>query len=551
MSLGQELAPHLPFLRRYGRALTGSQARGDAFVRATLEAIVADPDVFPRDSDARVGLYRLFHTIWSSADVEDEPGGLDAGGAEGIARTRLSRIRPLSRQALLLTAMEGFAPDEAGYLIGVSEKEVDALVAEALAEIEHQTRADVLIIEDAPIIAMDIETIVRDLGHNVTGVAVTRDDALEKAMARRPGLVLADIQLADDSSGIDAVKDILKQFAVPVIFITAFPERLLTGERPEPTYLITKPYQRSTVKAAIAQALFFDTATMPPEQPEPPAGLKPIPKELVAARLGPVDAKVASGQIRLVDSTRAEPAIPERAVEAVRRTHLATARRLCAHFGRSNVGPGFNARLEGVCRLLARRLTQERGLQLAIQVQGLEAMMGAIDERLDDANAADVAIFVADLVDLLRQFPSYRRFVEEARAAAPINEDAQQAAAKVAKLLEEQPDAVVEPALKDAISGIRELAEDRREPLTALALVRTIGNTLRAVGRFFNTRIAKAGSRAVETFDDIAGKTLARLIVYTPVGALLIHLASLYAAEFGFGTQVLRAAQALLKAIGG
>ena len=141
--------------------------------------------------------------------------------------------------------------------------DVEALVEEALAEIEAQTRAKVLIIEDEPIIAMDIETIVRDLGHDVTAIAVTREDAVREAMAERPGLVLADIQLADDSSGIDAVKDILSEISVPVIFITAFPERLLTGERPEPTFLITKPFQRSTVKAAISQALFFDQATAP------------------------------------------------------------------------------------------------------------------------------------------------------------------------------------------------------------------------------------------------------------------------------------------------
>mgnify|MGYP003576698483 CR=1 FL=1 len=265
MSLGDELKPHLPFLRRYARALTGSQAHGDNFVRATLEAIVAAPDAFPRDVDPRLGLYRTFHAIWSSANIEEEPGGgTDAGDdPQDIAQARLSRITPLSRQALLLTAMEGFTPEDAGYLIGASPEEVEALVAEALAEIERQTRADVLIIEDEAIIAMDIETIVRDLGHNVTGVAVTRDEAVQQAMARRPSLVLADIQLADDSSGIDAVKDILAEFKVPVIFITAFPERLLTGERPEPTFLITKPFQRSTVKAQIAQALFFDTATVP------------------------------------------------------------------------------------------------------------------------------------------------------------------------------------------------------------------------------------------------------------------------------------------------
>ena len=55
----------------------------------------------------------------------------------------------------------------------------------------------------------------------------------------------------------------MQHFKVPVIFITAFPERLLSGERPEPTFLISKPFQRSTVKAAIAQALFFDAATVP------------------------------------------------------------------------------------------------------------------------------------------------------------------------------------------------------------------------------------------------------------------------------------------------
>ena len=263
MSLGQELAPHLPFLRRYARALTGSQTHGDQYVRAALEAIVAAPGSFPRDVDARLGLYRTFQAIWSSSNIETGPVDEGEGDDQAIARARLARVTPLSRQALLLTAMEGFTPEDAGYLLDEEPEEVEKLVADALGEIERQTRAEVMIIEDEPIIAMDLETIVRDLGHGVTGVAVTRDEAVQLALQRRPGLVLADIQLADDSSGIDAVKDILAQFSVPVIFITAFPERLLTGERPEPTFLITKPFQRSTVKAAIAQALFFDSATVP------------------------------------------------------------------------------------------------------------------------------------------------------------------------------------------------------------------------------------------------------------------------------------------------
>ena len=264
MSLGQELAPHLPFLRRYARALTGSQAHGDAYVRAALEAIVAAPGDFPRNVDARLGLYRTFQRIWASANDEDDDEVAAGEGDEGaVAQARLSQITPRSRQALLLTAMEGFTPEDAGYLIDVPASEIEELVTGAHAEIERQIQTDVLIIEDEPIIAMDLETIVRDLGHSINGVAVTRDEAVAQARAKRPGLVLADIQLADDSSGIDAVKDILAEFSVPVIFITAFPERLLTGERPEPTFLITKPFQRSTVKALISQALFFDRASIP------------------------------------------------------------------------------------------------------------------------------------------------------------------------------------------------------------------------------------------------------------------------------------------------
>tara|TARA_B110001454_G_C12707624_1_gene429271 strand:+ start:446 stop:1243 length:798 start_codon:yes stop_codon:yes gene_type:complete len=259
MSLGEELYPHIPFLRRYARALTGSQLHGDAAVKQTLEAIVAAPEAFPAEVGARLALYTLFNHVWTSSDADSVPSEpTDENARQAMARARLARIAPRARQALLLTSMEGFSQPEAAHILEVDAATIDALVTDAMEEIDRQTRAAVLIIEDEPIIAMDIETIVRDMGHDVTGIAVTRDEAVQMAVAHRPGLVLADIQLADDSSGIDAVKDILAKFSVPVIFITAFPERLLTGERPEPTFLITKPFQRQTVRAAIAQALFFD-----------------------------------------------------------------------------------------------------------------------------------------------------------------------------------------------------------------------------------------------------------------------------------------------------
>jgi CheY-like chemotaxis protein/DNA-directed RNA polymerase specialized sigma24 family protein len=264
MSLGERLAPHLPFLRRYARALSGSQQSGDNYVRATLQAIVDDPTSFPASGDVRVGLYRFFHAIWNSASVDGAVSPRDTPENHAtIATRRLAAVTPLPRQMLLLSAMEGFCPQEIAVITGKDVESVNGEITSALTELDGQTRSRVLIIEDEPIIAMDIEAIVNELGHDVVGIAVTRDEAVELARSTEPGLVLADIQLADDSSGIDAVADILTDIQLPVIFITAFPERLLTGDRPEPTFLITKPFQERTVKAAISQALFFNPATVP------------------------------------------------------------------------------------------------------------------------------------------------------------------------------------------------------------------------------------------------------------------------------------------------
>ena len=93
MSLAREIAPHLPLLRRYARALTGSQESGDAFVAATLEAIVAQPEEFPRRVDPRTGLYKMFHTIWESANVEVEDGEEEPRQWRARPKTACARSR--------------------------------------------------------------------------------------------------------------------------------------------------------------------------------------------------------------------------------------------------------------------------------------------------------------------------------------------------------------------------------------------------------------------------------------------------------------------------
>lgn len=258
MSIANAVAPHLPYLRRFARALTGNQESGDAYVVAVLEAFIADPTTFDRNLPVRVALYRAFLKLWDSIAV-NRAAETNPASSESVADRRLDAITPKPRQAFLLMALEGLSITETAQVLDVPVFRAKALIDKAGAEIADQIAADILIIEDEPLIAMDLEALVKDLGHRLHGIARTHAEAVRAVTHRRPGLVLADIQLADGSSGLEAVNEILRSFAVPVIFITAYPERLLTGQKPEPAFLITKPFQPETIKAVISQALFFDT----------------------------------------------------------------------------------------------------------------------------------------------------------------------------------------------------------------------------------------------------------------------------------------------------
>ncbi|NWG45906.1 MAG: response regulator [Alphaproteobacteria bacterium] len=257
MRIADQLQPVLPMLRRYARALSGSQASGDTYVRIMLETLITEPQHWDLGSAPRIAAFKLFHQVWSAVGLDVPAAGLDANGRVQMADERLASLPPRSRQALLLTAMEGFSREETAEVLGMAPEAVSGLLDEAEDDIRALTRAKVLVIEDEPIIALDIAGLVEGLGHSVTSICSTRDEAVSSVESQRPDLVLADIQLADGSSGIDAAVDILSRVQVPIVFVTAFPERLLTGRKVEPTFLITKPFQPNAVRAAISQALFF------------------------------------------------------------------------------------------------------------------------------------------------------------------------------------------------------------------------------------------------------------------------------------------------------
>jgi len=253
LSDSQAVVKYVPFLRRYARALTGTQTSGDAYVAATLEAWLQDQSMPDKGRNPRVVLFQLFTNIWSSVALNERAEADHTPAPE----QRLLNLTPQPRQAFLLLTMEGFSESDAAQILNCDIATVRQLVEECGRELAAELATDVLIIEDEVLIALDLEALVAGLGHRVIGVARTHKEAIALAQATRPGLILADIQLADGSSGLEAVNELLRSFDSPVIFITAYPERFLTGERPEPAFLISKPFQPAVVSAIASQALFF------------------------------------------------------------------------------------------------------------------------------------------------------------------------------------------------------------------------------------------------------------------------------------------------------
>lgn len=253
MSTDESLVGNVPYLRRFARALTGSQELGDACVVAALERILEGKGA---DIPARIGLYR--YVLAEVNALEARPLTVEPDKDVEPVFRNLAGLTPMGRQAFMLVAMEEFSLEDAALVLEMSPEDVRLLLEDANQDISAQIATDVVIIEDEPLIAMDLEHLVQGLGHRVVRVARTERQAIEAVKEARPGLVLADIQLADGSSGLDAVNEFLQIVSVPVIFVTAYPERLLTGTKPEPTFLVSKPFNAEALKAVISQALFFD-----------------------------------------------------------------------------------------------------------------------------------------------------------------------------------------------------------------------------------------------------------------------------------------------------
>lgn len=297
-----ELADSIPYLRRYARALTGSQALGDQYVGVALEVAGDSTDRLGSGGDVRRELFRLLHEVWARAVPAPE----DEAQSEARAWDLVGRVARRERQLLLLVAVEGCSLAEAAYILGIDEAEAHRLFRLAQATVVRHARVPILIIEDEMLIAMDLEAIVEAVGHKVCGIAVGEGEALALAMETRPRLILADIHLKDGQSGIVAVRKILSSLNVPVIFITGYPQELLTGMSPEPAFVIAKPFKSETVIAAVSQALLSEL----PAEPDAAWRLRGRSPEEAETRLRPPSAAMIDRPARVAPPDRSSRGAP-------------------------------------------------------------------------------------------------------------------------------------------------------------------------------------------------------------------------------------------------
>ena len=235
----EDLIRALPYARRYARALTGSQPRGDTLVAESLRELMDGEEA---EGSAQFGLYRSVTRRFDKSSSASSP-------------FVIGRLSPTQRQLLLLTSLEELPIAAAASVLGLPLPEAETQLVDARDHLRAGAATDVLIIEDEPVIAMDIEELVQSCGHNVVGVAATEAEAVEIAERTRPGLILADINLGIGGDGTTAVSRIMRHHYAPVIFVTAYPERLLTGEALEPAFVITKPFEPMTLAIATYQAV--------------------------------------------------------------------------------------------------------------------------------------------------------------------------------------------------------------------------------------------------------------------------------------------------------
>ncbi|MAW82727.1 MAG: hypothetical protein CMI63_21030 [Parvularcula sp.] len=246
----------LRFVRQFARAVTSDQFLGDEIAAAALQRFDYSAVEGLPDRERQITVFRAFYDAWRSASAE--------GGAAFSNRSVLA-ARPFTaeppRQLVLLVDVIGLEIEKAAALIGVEPSEAKRLLSEERRRIAAtQVSGTALVIEDEPVIALEVAATLETIGLKVLATARTADDAIRLANKHRPDVVMADYDLGAGRTGLDAVREITSTLPVIAIFLTAYPDDVLSGDDYEPTFILTKPFDERALRAAIVHGLSLPRA---------------------------------------------------------------------------------------------------------------------------------------------------------------------------------------------------------------------------------------------------------------------------------------------------
>ncbi|WP_448204239.1 response regulator [Azospirillum sp. sgz302134] len=246
----RHLMEHLPYLRRYARALTGTSVQGDALVTRTLEWYLDGPGASGGADLSRGSLYRHLNQL--------QDGGVPRNGMATVhpVEAALHSLDETDRRLYLLVNLEDLPVADAAAVLQIPPEEAVERLNHARERVREKLAAVILIVEDDAIIAFDLAETVRGMGHTVCGNAATMDEALALAARHAPTLALMDIRLAEGDNGIEVARELRRQRFLPVIFVTAFPSELSKRGLEHLGPVIPKPFTREQIEQAITRAVF-------------------------------------------------------------------------------------------------------------------------------------------------------------------------------------------------------------------------------------------------------------------------------------------------------
>lgn len=247
----RQLNEHLPYLRRYARALTGSIHDGDDLVMRCVEAAMLAPTRFGVPDRSRAALYALLHLLF---DTNGE--GRPSSSPHPIERALATLPEP-ERRLYLLTTLERLTMAEAARVMVMPPEKAIEAVRRARDALRERMTARVLVVEDNPVIALDLQTVVADMGHEVCGTAAGEKQALALAEETKPTLALMDIRLAAGDDGIAVARQMRERLGLKVIFVTAFASELERQRLEHLGTVVQKPFSAQDIRDAISRMVFM------------------------------------------------------------------------------------------------------------------------------------------------------------------------------------------------------------------------------------------------------------------------------------------------------